>query len=186
MKKLLRQTLCQLRKNLSAEYQQEASRKICDKLRHLNAFQTAKTISFYWPQKGEIDLNGLWQSALKQQKQCYFPIVRTDKTLSFGLATSNTPFVKNHYGIPEPQEASNEMIDVDNLDIMLIPLVAFDHLGTRLGMGGGYFDRTLAIKRPALLIGVAYEFQRQPILTRNVWDIGLDAVITEKTIDWIM
>lgn len=184
-KQRLRQTLCQTRENLSLAFQRESSEKICHQIIELKQFHLAKTISLYWPQQGEVDLRPLWHYAVDEGKECSFPVINPDKTLSFVAATPKTDFSKNRYGIPEPHPSQNKMIGIDNIDMMLTPLVAFDHLGTRLGMGGGYFDRTLAANRPKLLLGVAYEFQRQAFLSPEEWDIRLDAVITEKTIYWI-
>ena len=78
-----------------------------------------------------------------------------------------------------------------DLDLVLVPLVAFDDRGNRLGMGGGYYDQTFAFlsqrqhyRRPTLL-GVAYEFQRLVALPVQAWDIPLDGVATEKRVQWI-
>ena len=63
-------------------------------------------------------------------------------------------------------------------------MVAFDIHGTRIGMGKGYYDKTLATVRPKLLVGVAYEFQRLAFISPQIWDVKLDAIITEKNIYW--
>jgi len=92
----------------------------------------------------------------------------------------------NFYGIPEPRPI--ELIDPRTLDLVLTPLVAFDGSGHRIGMGGGYYDRSFAFlrrrrywRKPHLL-GLAYELQKLPAIIPNDWDIPLDAVATEARI----
>ena len=110
--------------------------------------------------------------------------MKADQTLSFLPVTYDTIFYKNRFGIAEPVVEDELAIMPEQLDIIFLPLVAFDEHGTRLGMGGGYYDRTLAHHRPTLLIGAAYEFQRQAWIEREAWDVPLAAIITEQTIYW--
>ena len=98
----------------------------------------------------------------------------------------DTPMKSNRFGIPEPFLPPRARCPARELDIVLVPLVAVDSAGNRLGMGGGYYDRTFAylrarsVWRRPLLIGVAYEFQRVARLPARAWDIPLDALATEK------
>lgn len=92
----------------------------------------------------------------------------------------------NRFGILEPDIQHNRIMHPRSLDIVIVPLVAFDVQRNRLGMGGGYYDRTFEAsrvrsewKRPRL-IGVAHELQKQKLLATRSWDISLDAVITEE------
>lgn len=180
----LRNTCRQIRERLSPAYQQEASKQVCAHIRALEQYRYAKHIALYQAMGGEISLNTLWNSAPLHGKYCYFPALNEDKTLSFLPATPATPFVENRYGIAEPDVSKLEAIPPRRLDIIFMPLVAFDERGTRLGMGAGYYDRTLANEECPLLIGVAYEFQRQPYIEAHSWDIPLTAVITQRAIYW--
>ena len=94
----------------------------------------------------------------------------------------------NRYRIPEPDARYCRAMKRQFLSLVLMPLVAFDAKGNRLGMGGGYYDRAFnqtqwpyKTRRP-LLVGVAHEFQRVPELPTESWDVPLDAVITEREI----
>ena len=90
--------------------------------------------------------------------------------------------------IPEPLVERRELVRVRDLDLILMPLVGFDLQGNRLGMGGGFYDRSLAFlryrlywKRPRLL-GLAYDFQQVDILTADPWDIPMQAVVTDQAV----
>ena len=93
----------------------------------------------------------------------------------------------NRYNILEPELKNAELIAAENLDLVLVPLVAFDLSGNRLGMGAGFYDTTFSflnnIKRPSkpYLLGLAYEWQKLATLEKENWDITLDAVITDQT-----
>jgi len=184
IKQSIRATCLGVREQLSFAYQQKASRKICERILKLEAYRYAKRLALYQAVKGEVDLSELWRSAPTQGKYCYFPALNDDFTLSFLPATPTSEFVNNRYKIPEPVISKQEAANTKTLDIIFIPLVAFDSYGTRLGMGAGYYDRTLATPHESLLIGVAYEFQRVPFIQPEPWDVTLDAVITEKNTDW--
>ena len=183
-KQSLRITYKLIREKLSPAYQQRASHIICTQIRKLSQYRYAKRIALYQAVSGEIDLSSLWRAAPLQGKYCYFPALNENHTLSFLPATPSTPFLKNQYGIDEPTVERELALTPEQLDLIFIPLIAFDPRGTRLGMGAGYYDRTLAESRSKLLIGVAYEFQRQSFIEAQAWDIPLDVVITERSTYW--
>jgi 5-formyltetrahydrofolate cyclo-ligase len=183
-KQALRLSRRQIRESLALDYQHSASAKICARIRNLEQYRHAKRIALYQPINGEISLNAIWSSAPLQGKFCYFPALHDDKTLIFLPATPATPFIKNHHGIDEPDVARSEAISPRLLDIIFLPLVAFDDYGTRLGMGAGYYDRTLAQLAHPMLIGAAYEFQHCSYIEPQSWDIPLTAVVTENKTHW--
>lgn len=172
------------RKQFSTNDQKFCSKTICSHIQELPEYQAAKHIAFYHGVKGEVDLSELWNRALRDQKFCYFPVIMTNLSLSFLPAIPSVNYRLNQYGIPEPEVDLAQAIPPNKLDLILVPLVAFDQHGTRIGMGKGYYDRTLSTLRPKLLLGVAYEFQQQPLIQPQPWDVKLDAVVTEKTIYW--
>ena len=180
----LRQTCRQIREKLPTTYQRNISNQICNHIRELDAYRYAKRIALYQAVKGEIDLGSLWRSAPLQGKYCYFPALNNDNTLSFLPATPASAFLENRFGIEEPDIGLEHALTPAQLDLIFIPLVAFDNKGTRLGMGAGYYDRTLANSRSPLLIGVAYEFQRQSFIEAQPWDIPLNVVVTEHGAHW--
>ena len=184
IKNTIRTSYIQVREKLPLDYQTTVSSQVCNKIKQLEPYRYAKKIALYHACKGEIDLSELWSSAPMQGKFCYFPVMNKDKTLSFLPTTPATEFKKNAYGILEPQVALSEAESPEEIDLIFMPLVAFDNQGTRIGMGAGYYDRTLANKNHPLLIGVAYEFQQHSLLPTQKWDIPLAAIVTEKKVYW--
>ncbi|MHB1051811.1 MAG: 5-formyltetrahydrofolate cyclo-ligase [Thiobacillus sp.] len=145
----------------------------------------AQRIGFYMPQGGEFDVHPLLNQALMMKRQCYLPILpQRGRIMRFGRVGRTTQMTKNRYGIAEPVDA--RALRARQLDLLLMPLVGFDHQGHRLGMGGGYYDATLAYMRhrrswrKPRLVGVAYECQRVDKLPHDPWDMPLDAVLTER------
>jgi 5-formyltetrahydrofolate cyclo-ligase len=119
------------------------------------------------------------------RKQLYLPVLRGPR-LWFMPFGSQTRLVSNRFGILEPDTPAGARCAPQALDIVLAPLVAFDDRGRRLGMGGGYYDRTFAYllnrqhwRRPRL-IGIAYDLQRVPALVARKWDVPLDGIATES------
>lgn len=120
------------------------------------------------------------------KKKCYIPTlsIRGNNTLDFALYQTDMPIQKNRYRITEPMFAKK--IAVDLLDIVIFPLVGFDMNGHRLGMGGGYYDRTFhSIKQKKttpFFLGLGYECQKVDTLPKDAWDVCLQGVLTEREI----
>ncbi|MGE0081613.1 MAG: 5-formyltetrahydrofolate cyclo-ligase [Thiohalomonadaceae bacterium] len=151
-------------------------------------FLRSRHIALYLPNDGEVDLNPLFRRALALGKRCYLPVLSPafHNRLWFAPYTPDTPLALNMFRIPEPVAGWRDMRPVWTLDLVLTPLVAFDAQGNRLGMGGGFYDRTLAylVRRAAWrkprLLGVAYGFQEHEGLPHQPWDIPLDGVVTDR------
>lgn len=184
VKNALRATIKKVRTRISAPYRIKASQQVCNRIRTLSQYRQAKRIALYHAANGEIDLSSLWDSAPMQGKFCYFPAIQPNFTLLFLPATPTTPFKKNQFGIAEPDVSHDLALPINELDILFIPLVAFDSHCTRIGMGLGYYDRTLAAQTQTLLLGTAYSFQHVDFIHPQPWDIALNGVITPKTIYW--
>ncbi len=145
----------------------------------------AKRIGLYLPHGGEFDVRLLLNQALGMRRECYLPVLPPrGRVMRFGRVGRHTRMSNNRYGIAEPQDA--KPLRARQLDLLLLPLVGFDHQGYRLGMGGGFYDATLAFMRhrrsgrKPRLVGVAYECQRVEMLPHDPWDMPLDAVLTER------
>jgi 5-formyltetrahydrofolate cyclo-ligase len=185
-KNALRKTLKQIRSQLSIDYRISSANKVCARLRSLEQYRLAKRIGLYHAINGEIDLASIWDSAPLQGKFCYFPKLQEDLTLIFLPATPATPFKKNRLGILEPDVNPELALPVSQLDLIIMPLLAFDSQGTRLGMGAGYYDRTLRDKKNVVLVGVGYDFQRLAYIEPQPWDVPLDFGITPSLLGRFM
>ena len=170
------------RRALPSEVQQQHAESIAHTLRQSNELANAQRIGLYWPADGEVDLAPLVTS-LDPGKQLALPVVSAKGQMDFYRYRPGDALELNRFQIPEPRPQAG-LVRGEELDLLLIPLVAFDASGTRLGMGAGYYDRYLralpAADRP-YTVGIAHEIQRcdEP-LPSAAWDIPLDAVITES------
>ena len=146
----------------------------------------AKMIACYIANDGEIDPTAIIHYCWQQGKCVLLPVLHpfSKGHLLFVEFHPHSPTHKNCYGIDEPIVTSTNLCVLANIELILTPLVAFDARGNRLGMGGGYYDRTLApIRRdslPTKLIGLAHTCQQTDRLLTNSWDIPLDGIATPK------
>jgi 5-formyltetrahydrofolate cyclo-ligase len=153
-------------------------------------FMLNQRIAFYLAVRGEMDTAPLLQLALRTGKSVFLPILRKrpSRGLWFAPFTTHTGLTTNRFGIPEPKYNHRKLVMPWSLDVVFVPLIAFDKEGHRLGMGGGYYDRTFAFKtkrnhlKGPKLIGLAHDFQLQSQIPVMPWDIPLNAVITEAAI----
>lgn len=156
-------------------------------LSHANAeglLKNAKNIAFYLSFKGEISCKPLIELALEQKKNCYIPKVfpNQKRGLWFLPYKGKSSIDKGNFGISEPTASCKDAIRPSQLDVIFMPLVAYDNQGNRVGMGGGYYDWALSnlkhSKNPPQLIGLAYNFQKVNAIPSKPWDIKMDAIIT--------
>lgn len=151
-------------------------------------FRRSRYLGGYFAVKGEIDPWPIIESAHSMGKVVYMPVLApgNGNRLWFTRWQPGDRLVRNRFGIPEPERGTRHRISPLALDLVLAPLVAFDQRGNRIGMGGGYYDRSFAHlrrrkawKKPRLM-GLAYEFQREDTLECQPWDIPLFAIATEE------
>lgn len=177
-KKTLRKHIRHQRRQLSRAQQTKAAQNVCLRILRSPWWRSAQRIAFYWSADGEINLLPLLRESLRRGKQCYLPVVKRE-CLEFREYRRGATLKRNGYGIPEPQNTA--ICPTQHLDLILLPLVAFDRQCNRLGMGAGFYDRALAHRhRKPLCVGTAYEFQRIEPLPTDPWDVPLHAVITER------
>ena len=177
------------RRLLSPHTQQKHSTNLCMQIIKLRSFQNSQNIAFYLANDGEISPDMIIQRAWFQQKKAYLPILSPIKTsLYFAPYTANGKTTLNKFNIQEPNCSPSLWKRAAQLDLIFLPLVAFDLKGNRIGMGAGYYDRTLSYltqrkhwKKPTL-VGLAHEIQKVGTLNQQLWDIPLDYIVTEKKI----
>ncbi|MEQ8858337.1 MAG: 5-formyltetrahydrofolate cyclo-ligase [Pseudomonadales bacterium] len=141
------------------------------------------TVGAYLANDGELDTQPLIQRLLDAGKRLALPVVRRGRIMEFYRYRANTALTPNRFGIPEPVPGS-AYVNPLGIDLLLVPLVAFDAFGMRLGMGAGYYDRFLGRLAPRLrprLIGLAHSLQYcSDPLPFDDWDVPLDGVVTEQ------
>jgi 5-formyltetrahydrofolate cyclo-ligase len=178
----------QARRSLSPLEQRRHSRGLIRQLRDSGLLLRARHLGAYVATDGELDPAPVFSLLLRRGKRLYLPVLRArpqDK-LWFAPHRPGGPLRPNRFAIPEPPLRPQDRRSPRRLDALLLPLVAFDAACNRLGMGGGFYDRTLAYLRYAriwrrpLLIGLAHECQRVAALPVRPWDVPLDLVLTER------
>ncbi len=154
-------------------------------VRH-KTYHNSQRVAFYLANDGEIDPYLIIEHARFMGKDIYLPVLSPIKnSLYFAPYEADGNLRLNRFKIPEPVCHPSKWKTARQLDLIFLPLVAFDIYGNRMGMGGGFYDRTLAYlhhrrcwKKPAL-VGLAHEIQKVSRLHRQSWDIPLSTIITE-------
>lgn len=180
----LRQQLRRQRQQLSPEQQQAAAQALTQHLLQHPAIARAQTIALYLANDGELDPGDFAVWALHQGKQLALPVLHpfSPGHMLFLRYHEHTTLTPNRFGIPEPMLDCQAVLPLASIDVLLLPLVGFDDQGNRLGMGGGFYDRTLAFshaqQRGPYTIGLAHDCQHVPQLPLANWDIPVKEIIT--------
>lgn len=180
----LRRMMRGRRRALSAADRAHRSRSLSRRLGSHPFFRNARRIGVYYPNDGEIDLRPIMRWG--RGKEFFLPVLPPPgkRRLWFASYEPGQRLVPDRFGIPEPR--GRHQVRAEELDLILVPLVAFDQTGGRIGMGGGYYDTSLSFLSryrrfvPIRVIGAAYEFQQVDIIPRDAWDIPLHGIITEE------
>jgi len=182
---LLRRTLTHQRRQLSHANLNRAGRSLAVQARSYLPLFAAKRVASYAPMQGEISplilTNRLVNSALYLPRIVNYPARR----ILFYQVSELTS--QNRFSIREPKPVGRPLT-ANQFDAMLVPLVAFDRRGNRLGMGGGFYDTALSFRldhptqRRPVLIGLAHHFQEVKSLTQQSWDVPLDVIITDRDV----
>ena len=188
----LRRLLRHNRRALSPAEQRQAAKGLYRQLAQNPLFRRARHVSLYLPMDGEIDPRLLLRAAQKRGKTTYLPVLsaRPRTKMVFQRVRPGEKFKPNRFRIPEPRINARRQRKIWTLDLVLMPLVGFDPEGGRLGMGGGFYDRSLAYLarrkawRKPVLLGLAHECQKVAKLAVASWDVPLAGTVTDKR--WYM
>ncbi|TSD80643.1 5-formyltetrahydrofolate cyclo-ligase [Pseudomonas sp. KBS0710] len=184
----LRRMLRKARRALTPSEQRKAAHGLYRQLVQHPLFRRAKHISLYLPTDGEIDPRLLLRAAQRRGKATYLPVLSAwpRTKMVFQRVRPGDKLLPNRFRILEPHVNANRQRKVWALDLVLLPLVGFDDVGGRLGMGGGFYDRSLAYlarrknwRKPTLL-GLAHECQKVERLAQASWDVPLAGTVTDK------
>ena len=177
-KQELRSKMKKERNALDAGFVKKASETICSRFTKTKLYTDAKTIAVYMSIKNEVDLSGIIQQAFKDGKKVVVPVIDPDTDEIFTAYMKPEDSLKQGvFGIPEPKDAVRA--DINSVDVMLVPGLAFGYSGARIGWGRGYYDR-LTTDIGAVLVGVAYEFQIHGTMETEPHDVKMHYIIDES------
>lgn len=185
----IRKKIKELRTQLTTQEQYHASQAAARRLINSPLFLRSDAIVCYLAVQNELDTAPIIREIWRRKKRCYLPVLAPTPhyhRLWFALFTPDTPLKKNRFGIFEPVVSARQRYRLSALDLVITPLVAFDATCHRIGMGGGFYDRTFAFLarrthwRQPRLVGYAYELQKIDTLPVNPWDIPLTSIITDQ------
>ncbi|MBA5236026.1 5-formyltetrahydrofolate cyclo-ligase [Pectobacterium aroidearum] len=180
----IRQAVRQHRRLLTPEQQALFAQQACERVMAHPKIIRAESVAVFLSFDGELDTSPLIQQLWQQGKRVYLPVLHPFRAghLLFLRYAPDTELVRNRLKIMEPRLDVCQVLPLPQLDILLTPLVAFDHQGQRLGMGGGFYDRTLQYRnqmsRGPYPIGLAHDCQQVDALPVESWDIPLPEIIT--------
>lgn len=180
----IREQILSIRQGLSEHQQAQAMQDLRSQAETHDVLHSVSRVALYLSVKGELNTASLIELCWERNIEVYLPVIHPfcKGHLLFLRYTPTSPMITNKYGIEEPALDVTKVLPATELDIILTPLVAFDDNGNRLGMGGGYYDRTLANvdNTKCKVIGLAHEEQKVAALDCESWDIPLPYVLTPK------
>jgi len=149
---------------------------IIETIRSLDSFRKANSMALYVPVRGEVNLLSLWMGS---EKDVYFPKI-SPEIIAFHRAESMNDFAPGCYGIPEP--TCRDACNVCDIDLIVVPGIAFDRRGYRLGYGKGYYDRLIENYPDVKTIGVCFDEFLMEKLPDDPWDRNVDMVVTQFSV----
>ncbi|WP_333880163.1 5-formyltetrahydrofolate cyclo-ligase [Atlantibacter hermannii] len=181
----IRQQIRLRRKSLTHEQQTQAAQQAAARMMGFAPVVEAQTVAAFLSFDGELDTRPLIEGLWRAGKKVYLPVLHpfSAGNLLFLRYFPDSDLLLNHFKIHEPALDVRHVLPLNKLDVLITPLVAFDTTGQRLGMGGGFYDRTLQNWRAHGLfpVGYAHDCQQVDALPVEEWDIPLPAVITPTT-----
>ena len=182
----LRQRKRKQRAGLDAKLLERAAQAVAERIVLLTEFKQAQQIAAYFAVNGEIGLNLVIDQALVEGKQILLPNL-DQQALRFSPYFHDQKMRINRFRLPEPDVDDSEMLLPEELDLVLAPLVVFDGNRNRIGMGGGFYDRSFAFRKnpghlKPVLIGVAHELQKVERIVPEEWDVRLDMIVTDRAV----
>jgi len=179
-KQQLRHKIGEERRRLRKDQVESASRSIVQHILTMEAFRAAQTVALYRAIRNEVELEALFPLCWESGKRTAVPLFNDERgTYDLAEINADTVFISGKYGISEP--VNTDLIPVDQINLMLVPGVAFDPAGNRLGRGGGHYDRLLAHFN-GFTAGIAFDFQQVAHVPADTHDIAVHAVISESGI----
>lgn len=187
LKNALRKEILQARSHLSRDEREAKNSAICARLVEMPEFDRAKLVMAYMDFRDEAGTACIIAECFKRRKRVALPVVTGKNGTAFGLqvfeTVPGTGLLKSSFGISEPDPGTAVRVDEAEIDLVIVPGVAFDLLKYRIGYGAGYYDRFLAKLRPdCVTVGIAYDLQIVDRIPAEAHDIPVDKVVTEHRV----
>lgn len=173
----LRKKCIEKRKTLGQDYIKNQSDIITRKILNSEEYKKANSIFTYIATCGEVNTSALIKQALCEDKTIIVPVLINKTEMDAGIVYRDTVFIKNRYNIDEPKTKN---FYTGKIDIIITPGLSFDKRGSRLGYGGGYFDRFFEKHKEALKIGLCLDEFIASSLPNESHDIKMDIIITQS------
>lgn len=171
------------RKEIGGAEQVEHAERVAERALTIGPLAAADNVAAYLAMTGELDPA---PTLARLAATTYMPVIGPDFSMEFRLFAPQYPLVRNSFGTDEPPNSA-PAVAADSLAVVIVPLVAFDNRGFRIGMGAGYYDRAFEFTKNCsdrascpLLIGVAHSVQQVALVPEQPWDVQLDFVVTEE------
>jgi len=181
-KRRIRREMRERLREITLERAQSAGLQIADEIERLEIWRAAERVVLFASLLDEIDTSTVWHRAIRDSKPVLLPRLTSARSLEFAVAAKSTLVSGPRYSISEPPTETPPM-DLTRRDLVLVPGLAFDREGGRLGRGGGYYDRTFATGRMPgarpILIGIGFGFQVVDRLPMTSLDVRMDGILSE-------
>ncbi|MFH1504935.1 MAG: 5-formyltetrahydrofolate cyclo-ligase [Candidatus Omnitrophota bacterium] len=185
-KRELRHKLLQRLLSLTQKELKRRSANVEERLLSLPIYKQAKTVTGYYPLKGEVDILGVIRKAIGNNKRVCFPVMdlKTKELRAFEVSNLDKDFVLGPWGVKEPDTNRVREVDIKKIDMVIVPGLAFDRKKNRLGRGAGFYDRFLKKLSPSVKkAGVGFEFQILESLPIHLpSDQKVDIVVSENSV----
>lgn len=177
----IRSKILKIRESIPKEIRQFKDEQIAKHLEGLTIFKNASHILFYYSHNGEVDTLKLIDKYL-DAKQLYLPVIKTKFHLQAIPVQRPLQLNKGFEGIPEPVKASPNSVYDDRIEIVIVPGVAVDKKGNRIGIGKGYYDRYFEKNKKVVKISLAYQEQLLDYCPKDPYDERVDIIVTDREI----
>jgi len=184
MKKAIRKEILKIRDNIPQEIRSEKDACIKKQLFLMHEFFSAQTILFYASFRSEVETHSMIEESLRMGKKVVLPSVDKQKhALVLYELKDMKELTPGYMGIPEPSVSDERIIDINEVDLVIIPGAAFDYSGNRLGYGAGYYDILLSHRKKRMpIIALAYEEQLVDSIPAEEHDVRVDMIVTDQRI----
>lgn len=181
-KKNIRKKMLKTRQQMNKSKRIEKSREICQRVEKFISEKKLSSVMVFVSMKNEVNTYPLIDRLIEQDKTVLAPVMNdvTKELLPYRLTDSKTELVQNEYAIYEPNPEFCKLFPAEEIELVLVPGLAFDRNGYRIGYGGGYYDRFLKYCPDAVWLGLAYENQLVDSIPHEKWDVPVKMIATEK------